>query len=59
MRLKGVQSVNSFGKGDMYVIIDVVVPKKLTREQKKLFEQLAKTDLDSDDRFDEIKKFTN
>ena len=59
MRLKGVQSVNSFGKGDMYVIIDVVVPKKLTREQKKLFEQLAKTDLDSDDRFDKIKKFIN
>ena len=43
----------------MYVIIDVVVPKKLTREQKKLFEQLAKTDLDSDDRFDKIKKFIN
>jgi DnaJ-class molecular chaperone len=41
----------------MYIIYSVQTPKKLSREQKKLFEQLADTDFkDIDiDRFD---KFT-
>ena len=38
---KGVQGVNSILKGDMYVILNVVVPSKLTRDQKKLVEQLC------------------
>ncbi|MGC2254655.1 MAG: DnaJ C-terminal domain-containing protein, partial [Candidatus Acidiferrales bacterium] len=28
------------GKGDLYVNVRVVIPSKLTREQKALFEQL-------------------
>ena len=53
---KGVSDVNSGRKGDMYVILDIQVPKKLTRDQKKLFEQLNKTNL-KDSSFDKIKKY--
>jgi len=43
LRGKGVPSVSGRGKGDLYVIARVAVPKKLTREQKHLLEELAKT----------------
>ena len=56
LRGKGVNGINSFSKGDMYVIFHVVTPKKLSREQKKLFEQLNKTDLE-DSSFDEVRKY--
>ncbi len=36
-------SVSGRGHGDLYVIARVAVPKKLTREQKHLLEELAKT----------------
>ncbi len=41
-RLKGlgVPQLNSRSRGDLYVHLDVQIPKKLTREQRKLFEQL-------------------
>jgi molecular chaperone DnaJ len=32
--------VNSRARGDLYVHIDVQVPKKLTKDQRRLFEQL-------------------
>ena len=51
---KGVQDANSGRKGDMYIIMNIVTPKKLSREQKKLFEELAKTNLEDQE---EIKKF--
>jgi molecular chaperone DnaJ len=35
-----VPHLNSSARGDLYVHLDVKVPTKLTREQKKLFEQL-------------------
>ena len=41
----------------MYVIFKVVTPKKLARDQKKLFESLAKTPLD-DSEIDRFNKFT-
>jgi molecular chaperone DnaJ len=43
LRHKGVPVVNGSGRGDLYVHIDVKVPSKLTREQRKLFEQLRDT----------------
>jgi len=45
LRLKaiGVPRINGGGRGDLWVHIDVKVPKKLTREQRKLFEQLRET----------------
>jgi len=43
MKGLGVPHVNSSGRGDIYVHIDVKIPSKLSREQKKLFEQLRET----------------
>lgn len=43
LRGKGVPLVNSSSRGDLYVHIEVRVPSKLTRDQKKLFEQLRET----------------
>jgi molecular chaperone DnaJ len=39
----GVPHVQGHGRGDLFVNIDVKVPTKLTREQRKLFEQLRET----------------
>ena len=43
LRAKGMPSVNGRGRGDLHVIVQVMTPRKLTREQKKLLEQLAAT----------------
>jgi molecular chaperone DnaJ len=45
IRLKnlGVPKLQSSGRGDLYVNVDVRIPSKLTREQRKLFEQLRDT----------------
>jgi molecular chaperone DnaJ len=43
VRGQGVAHLGSRGRGDLHVIVRVVVPSKLTGEQKKLMEQLAKT----------------
>jgi molecular chaperone DnaJ len=40
LRNLGVPEVNSRGRGDLFVHIDVQIPNRLTREQRKLFEQL-------------------
>jgi molecular chaperone DnaJ len=44
-RLKGKGLVNPHegGRGDLFVRIQVVIPQKLTREQRRLFEQLAES----------------
>lgn len=43
LRAKGMPSVTGRGRGDLHVAVDVVTPKKLTREQRQLLEQLART----------------
>jgi molecular chaperone DnaJ len=43
IRGKGMPNVSGRGTGDLYAITRVSVPKKLTREQKQLLEELAKT----------------
>lgn len=53
---KGVSDVNSGYKGDMYVIIDIDIPKKLSREQKRLFEELDASDLKNSE-LDKIRKY--
>lgn len=54
---KGIADPQTGRKGDMYVIIDVHIPKKISRDQKKLFEALSKTKLDDSDKFDKIRKY--
>ena len=55
---KGIKDSTSRKVGDMYVIFKVVTPKRLSRDQKKLFESLSKTDLD-DSEIDRFVSFTN
>jgi molecular chaperone DnaJ len=45
VRLKGlgVPRLQGHGRGDLVVVVDVRVPGRLTREQRKLFEQLRET----------------
>jgi len=43
IRGKGMPNVSGRGHGDLHVIARAAVPKKLTREQKQLLEQLAHT----------------
>jgi molecular chaperone DnaJ len=43
LRGKGMPNVSGRGHGDMYVIARVAVPKRLTKDQRKLLEELAKT----------------
>ena len=57
LRGKGISNVNGYGKGDMYVILDVKIPEKLTKEQKKLFQELSKTDLECSKDFKEFRKY--
>lgn len=57
LRGKGIADVNSGRKGDMYVIIKVIVPTKLDRDQKKLLQELAKTDLENESEFKKVKEF--
>ena len=57
LRGKGIANVNRFGHGDMYVIINVVIPTKLTRDQKKIVEKLNSTDLEQDEQFIKYKKY--
>ena len=40
LRGRGVQHVNGHGRGDLILHLRVVIPSKLSREQRKLFEQL-------------------
>ncbi len=44
LRGKGLPSVNSYGTGDLYVKIAVWIPKKLTKDEKALFESMRHND---------------
>ena len=41
LRGKGVASPHGGGRGDQFVKVNVSIPKRLTKEQKELFQQLA------------------
>jgi len=43
LRGKGMPHVGGRGHGDLHVIARVAVPKKLTKEQKHLLEELSRT----------------
>lgn len=57
IRGKGIDNKNKGSKGNMYVIMKVITPKKLSREQKKLIESLNNTKLD-DTVISKFNKFT-
>ena len=55
---KGIKNSSTGRSGDMYIIFEVVLPDKLNREQKNLFEKLANTDLENSD-YEKFRKFVN
>ncbi len=56
---KGVPNVSTKKKGDFYIVTKVIIPEKLSREQKKLIEELDKTELDNQPEFKKYKKYLN
>lgn len=40
---RGLASLNGGGRGDLYVAVQVQIPTRLNKEQRKLFEQLAQS----------------
>ena len=55
---KGIKNQTSGRTGNQYVILKVVTPTKLTKEQTELFTKLSKTDESSSNSiFDKFKKF--
>ena len=59
LRGKGIENVITHRKGDMYVVIKVVIPTKLTKEEKKIFENLKDTMKEDKGILSKIKKFLN
>jgi molecular chaperone DnaJ len=45
---KGIENVQTKRKGDMYVILNVVIPKRLDRNQKNLINELSDTNLEDE-----------
>lgn len=52
---KGINNETTRRKGDMYIVLKIVTPKKLSKEQKRLLEELNDTDLSDDN---DIRKFS-
>jgi molecular chaperone DnaJ len=42
---KGIPHFNGYGRGNMYIELRIKTPKKLSRKQKELFEELKKEGL--------------
>ncbi|WP_036728552.1 molecular chaperone DnaJ [Peptoniphilus mikwangii] len=61
LRGEGVSYVRREGKGDLYFTVDIIVPKKITDEQKKLLETLREKSKDIHEErkgfFDKVKEF--
>ncbi len=57
IRGKGVDNKAKRSKGNMYVIMRVITPQKLTRDQKKLITKLSETDMSTSE-IDKFNKFT-
>lgn len=48
LRNKGIVSLGERGRGDQFVTVNVAIPTKLTKEQRLVFESLAKVSKDDD-----------
>jgi molecular chaperone DnaJ len=41
LRGKGLPDVNGYGRGDIMVVVDITIPDELTKEERKIIEQLS------------------
>jgi molecular chaperone DnaJ len=48
VRNKGIVSLGERGRGDQFVTVNVVIPTKLSKEQRQIFESLAKISKDEE-----------
>jgi len=48
LRNKGIVSLNERGRGDQFVTVNVAIPTRLSKEQRQLFESLAKLNKDDE-----------
>ena len=55
---RGIKNSSTGHTGDLYLIFEIVLPDKLTREQKSLFEKLADTNLENT-KYTKFTKFVN
>ena len=55
---KGIDNKSNHHKGDMYIEFIVITPSKLSKEQKKLIDELSKTSFNSPE-IDKFNKFVN
>lgn len=53
---KGIKGIHSRVPGDMYVVVNVIIPTKLSKKQKDLLKDLADTDLENETEFKDFKK---
>jgi molecular chaperone DnaJ len=53
---KGMPRVNRSGRGDLYVVVDVQGPKRLSKEEKRLYEELLKLEREKEERGGFFKK---
>ena len=57
LRIRGKGVPYGSKRGDLYIVLDVVMPSKLDRKQRQLFEELSNTNLDSSDKFKKFNKY--
>jgi molecular chaperone DnaJ len=54
---KGVKQANSLRIGDMYAVINIIVPRKLSKEEKALFKKLDELTLNKEEEFKTFDKY--
>ena len=53
---KGIANVHTGRPGDLYIILKLVLPTKLSKTQKELFNELSETELDDNEAFRRFEK---
>ena len=56
VRGKGIANVHTGKPGDLYIVLKLILPTKLTRTQKDLFNELSNTELDDSEAFRRFEK---
>lgn len=54
---RGVPYDGSNRQGDLYIILDIVMPTKIDRKQKELLEELSNSNLETSDKFKKFNKY--